>query len=141
MSQASPIETVLALYPEIPFQKLLGIAIVKANPGENEAVVRLPFKAQLTGGGQAYHGGVISSLIDLTGALAAWMGHDPAKGMKASTVNLNVNFIAAALGRDIKAVAQVRKRGKELNFVDVEVVTDDVEEKLIATGSMVYRIA
>lgn len=141
MNTPNPIETVISLYPEIPFQKLLGIHLIQARQGEDQAIVGLAFNERLTGGGQAYHGGVLSSLIDLTGALAAWLGHDPAKGLKASTVTLNVNFIAAALGRDIKAVAHVRKRGKELNFVDVEVLTHDAEEKLIATGTLVYRIA
>ncbi len=141
MSTDEMIKLVIDMYPEIAFQKLLNIQVEDAVPGNNHAVVRLPFHEQLCGGGKAYHGGVISSLIDLTGALASWCGHDSAKGMKASTVTLNVQFIAAALGQDIVARAEVKKRGKDLNFVDVIVETADEQKKLIATGSMVYRIA
>ncbi len=135
------IKMVIDMYPEIAFQKLLDIKVEDAKPGQDYAVVRLPFHEQLCGGGKAYHGGVISSLIDLTGALATWCGHDDSKGMKASTVTLNVQFLSAALGQDIVARAEVKRRGKDLNFVDVVVETADDSKKLIATGSMVYRIA
>jgi len=141
MSDDALVKMVIDMYPEIAFQKLLNIQIEDAKIGQNHAVVRLPFHEQLCGGGKAYHGGVISSLIDLTGALAAWCGHDTAKGMKASTVTLNVQFLSAALGQDIVATAQVKRRGKDLNFVDIVVETADEAKKLIATGSMVYRIA
>lgn len=141
MSDDALVKMVLDMYPEIAFQKLLNIQVEDAKIGQDYAVVRLPFHEQLCGGGKAYHGGVISSLIDLTGALATWCGHDTAKGMKASTVTLNVQFLAAALGQDIRAKAQVKRRGKDLNFVDIVVETADDAKKLIATGSMVYRIA
>jgi len=141
MSDDSLVQMVIDMYPEIAFQKLLDIRVEDAKPGQNHAVVRLPFNEQLCGGGKAYHGGVISSLIDLTGALATWCGHDTAKGMKASTVSLNVQFLAAALGQDVIAKAEVKRRGKDLNFVDIIVETTDDTKKLIATGSMVYRIA
>lgn len=141
MSDKSIIDTVIEMYPQISFQKLLDIQIEQAVPGESVAKVRLPFHEQLCGGGKAYHGGVISSLIDLTGALATWCGHDVERGMKASTVSLNVQFLSAALGQDIVATATVKKRGKDLNFVDISVETLGESAKLIATGSMVYRIA
>lgn len=141
MSADDMIKMVIDMYPEIAFQKLLDIQVEDARPGQDHAVVLLPFHEQLCGGGKAYHGGVISSLIDLTGALATWCGHDTAKGMKASTVTLNVQFLSAALGQDIVASAHVKRRGKDLNFVDVVVETADETKKLIATGSMVYRIA
>lgn len=139
MSDANPIDMVIEMYPEIKFQKLLGIEILEAEVGADRAKVKLPFRMDLAGGGKAYHGGVISSLIDLTGALAAWVGHDPEKGFKASTVSLNVQFMAAALGEDIIATGTVKKRGKDLNFIDVIVETES-GEKQVAMGQMVYRI-
>ena len=141
MSANDMVQMVIDMYPEIAFQKLLDIQVEDAKPGQDTASVRLPFHEHLCGGGKAYHGGVISSLIDLTGALATWCGHDTDKGMKASTVSLNVQFLSAALGQDIIAKAQVKRRGKDLNFVDIMVETADDAKKLIATGSMVYRIA
>lgn len=132
------ISSLIAVYPEIPFQKLLGIEIVEVST--DRAVVKLPFRKELAGGGDAFHGGAIGSLLDLTGALAAWSGHDPARGVKASTVSLTTNFISAALAQDVIASAHAVKRGKELVFCTVE-ITESGSEKLIANGSMIYRIA
>ena len=126
------------MYPMVPFQKLLGVEIVETK--EDYAKVLVPFRQELAGGGNAYHGGVISSLIDLTGALSVWMGHDTEKkGVKASTVTLNVQFLSAALGQDIVAEGHCNKRGKELNFCNIDVFTADTN-KLIAKGSIIYRI-
>ena len=126
------------MYPMVPFQKLLGVEIVETK--DDYAKVLIPFRQELAGGGNAYHGGVISSLIDLTGALSVWMGHDTEKkGVKASTVTLNVQFLSAALGQDIIAEGHCNKRGKELNFCDIDVFTADTN-KLIAKGSIIYRI-
>ncbi|MDM4771507.1 PaaI family thioesterase [Solimonas sp. SE-A11] len=135
---AAQIAALIKMFPQIAFQKLLGIEVVEAAP--DRAVVQLAHRAELCGGGNALHGGVISSLIDLTGALAAWSGHDPTRGMKASTVTLTVNYISAALGAPIRATGVVRRRGKELIFCDVEIVEDTAAARLVATGSMVYRI-
>jgi len=132
------IESLVAVYPDVPFQKLLGIHVLEVS--ENKAVVRLPFRGDLAGGGNAFHGGAISSLLDLTGALAAWSGHDPGRGMKASTVTITTNYISAALGTDVIATAKAVKRGKELIFCEV-VITEAGTERLVANGSMIYRIA
>lgn len=138
-SEVAPqIAQLLEMWPDIGFQKLLGIEVLEASP--QRAVVRLPHRMDLCGGGNALHGGVISSMLDLTGALAAWSGHDIARGMKASTVTLTVNFVGAAMGTAIVATGEVRRRGKELIFCDVEIVEDNDARRLVATGSMIYRI-
>lgn len=138
-SEVAPqIAQLLKMWPDIGFQKLLGIEVLEASP--QRAVVRLAHRMDLCGGGNALHGGVISSMLDLTGALAAWSGHDIARGMKASTVTLTVNFVGAAMGTAILATGEVRRRGKELIFCDVQIVEDNEARRLVATGSMIYRI-
>ncbi|MAY24796.1 MAG: PaaI family thioesterase [Polycyclovorans sp.] len=135
---APQIAELIKMFPQIGFQKVLGIEVVETVP--DRAVVRLPHRMDLCGGGNALHGGVISSMLDLTGALAAWSGHDIARGMKASTVTLTVNFVGAAMGTAILATGEVRRRGKELIFCDVKIVEDSDARRLVATGSMIYRI-
>lgn len=134
----SLISSLIAVYPNVPFQKLLGIQVVDVSP--DHAVVRMPFRQELAGGGNAFHGGAISSLLDLTGALAAWSNHDPEKGMKAATVSLTVNYLSAALGQDIVATGKAVKRGKELTFCEV-LIQEETTGKAIANGTMIYRIA
>jgi len=130
------LDTLIAAYPNVPFQKLLGIEIISVST--DRVTIKLPFRTELVGGGSALHGGVMSSLLDLTGAMAAWSGHDPSRGMKASTVSLTVNFLSAAIEKDIFATGTVRRRGKELIFCDVNITDNDGKD--IASGSMIYRI-
>lgn len=133
---ANAIDLIRNFYPDVPFHKLLGIEIVETPP--DSATVRLPFRPELAGGGDAFHGGVIGSLVDLTGALAAWSGHDDAKGMRASTVMMSVQYLSAAQGESVVAIGRVLRRGKELTFCEVDI--QSVSAKPIAKGSMVYRI-
>ena len=47
--------------------------------------------------------------------------------------------LAAALGKDIIATANAVKRGRELIFSEVS-IREKGSDKLIANGSMIYRI-
>lgn len=134
---ATHMDAIVKMYPELPFHKVLGFEILET--ATDLARVHLPFKNDLVGGGNAYHGGVIASLMDLTGALAAWSGHDPEKGTRAATVSFTVQYVAAARGEDVVAEARATGRVKELIFCDVSVRTKDAN-RLIAIGNLVYRI-
>ena len=134
---SNPIKMVAEMYPWVPFQKLLGIKI--KNYDDDYAEISIPFREELAGTPNVYHGGVIASLIDLTGALSAWSGHDDTKGMRASTVSLNVQYLSGAKGEDIVAKSRAVKRGKELVFCAIEVFSV-TSNRLIAKGDIVYRI-
>ena len=53
---------------------------------------------------------------------------------------MTVNYLAAALGKDIIATANAVKRGRELIFSEVS-IREKASGKLIANGTMIYRIA
>jgi acyl-coenzyme A thioesterase PaaI-like protein len=55
-----------------------------------------------------------------------------------STVGVNVNYLSGAIGEDIFAEGRILKRGKEIIYTDVHVT--NAEGKLLAQGSVVYRI-
>src|SRR3989441_6828360 len=121
----------------VPFQAQLGIESVEGAPGY--AKLRLPYKKETPTMGDALHGGAISSLIDTTGAMAAWttaeLGNPRYFG---STVGINVNYLSGAIGEEIFAEGRVLKRGKEIIYSDVRVTNG--EGKLLAQGTVVYRI-
>jgi hypothetical protein len=62
-----------------PFHDLLQPQAVSVDPSDRSVVVRLPFRPELCGSRQQsfFHGGVIASLIDLTGhaAIAIQVGY------------------------------------------------------------------
>jgi uncharacterized protein (TIGR00369 family) len=115
-----------------------GLRIVVEEWSSAGARLRLPFAAELTNDGQAFHGGVIASLVDTAGAAAVWAGHDFDKGMRAATVSLTVNYTGAGRGTDLVADAVCVKRGKDLAFSEIRV--SDPDGRGIATATLVYRI-
>ena len=122
--------------PRTPFISLLGLQVEKFEP--DDVAMRLPFREELTNEGVYYHGGVIASAMDTCGALAAWSNHDFAKGMRASTVGLSIQYVGACKRSDLLCRATTTRRGKELTFVDI--VGEDEAGNPVAHAILTYRI-
>ena len=120
-----------------PFMAHLGMELVEA--GDGYAKIRLHFKKENTTMADALHGGAVASLIDTTGAMAAWTTAEIATPKYfGSTVGVNVNYLSAVIGQDCFAEGRVLKRGREIIYNDVRVT--DASGKLCAQGTVVYRI-
>ncbi|MBX3023411.1 hotdog fold thioesterase [bacterium] len=120
----------------IPYCAALG---VRVDAIERDRVrLRLPFADENSNPGRALHGGVSASLIDVAGALAAWTGVEDRPGLEASTLDLSVNYLAAAIGEEVIASAEVLRRGKELAYSQVDVRS--AVGKRIAVGMVTYRV-
>jgi uncharacterized protein (TIGR00369 family) len=104
----------------------------------DDVATRLPFRTELSNDGQTYHGGVVGTVIDTTGALAAWSNHDFERGMRASTVSMALRYVAAASGGDLLCSAQTVRRARELVFTEIT-ATDSVG-KVLAHGLQTYRM-
>ena len=100
--------------------------------------LRLPFAERLTNDGVVYHGGVVASLVDTAGASSVFAGHDFDKGARAATVSMTVNYTGAARSSDLVVDATCVRRGRDLSFAEIRV--SDGDGRLVATGSLVYRI-
>ena len=99
-----------------------------ADDGIVEILLRHRPEFQRVRGEPAFHGGVIASLIDLTAhaAAAVKIGH------MAPNVDLRIDYMRPAANTDLHAKGMVRRAGRTLAVVDVEVAND--EGKLIAIG-------
>src|SRR5438045_2187750 len=103
-----------------PFMKHLGMEFVDA--GDGWAKLKMRYQDENSTSAKALHGGAISSLIDTTGAMAAWTTAEIATPKYfGSTVGINVNYLSAAIGEDIFAAGRVLKRGTENLYSDVHV--------------------
>ena len=121
----------------MPFTKHLAMEFVEG--GEGYARVRMRYQDENSTAGKALHGGALASLIDTTGAMAAWTTAQIATPKYfGSTVGVNVNYLSGAIGEDVFADGRILKRGKELIYSDVRVTNGD--GKLLAQGTVVYRI-
>src|SRR3989304_6616342 len=120
-----------------PFMKHLGMEFMEG--AEGYARLKLHYRDENSTMGKALHGGAIASLIDTTGAMAAWTTAEIATPKYfGSSVGVNVNYLSGAIGEDIFAQGRILKRGKEIIYSDVKVTNG--EGKLLAPGTVVHRI-
>ena len=120
-----------------PYMKHLGMEFVEA--GEGYAKLRLRYQKENSTAADALHGGAVASLIDTTGAMAAWTTAEIATPRYfGSTVGITVNYLSAVIGEDCYAEGRVLKRGKEVIYNEVRVTND--AGKLLAQGTVIYRI-
>ena len=129
-------EIMRQFFPTSPYIAYLGIQLTEMQP--DMAILTMPFRDELVTIGTTVHGGAIASLIDTAAMVAAWSGATvPANG-RGTTVGLTVNYLAAAQGEDLKAIARVLRRGRSLVYLDVEV--QNAAGMLVAKGLATYKL-
>jgi uncharacterized protein (TIGR00369 family) len=120
-----------------PFAALLNLKIESAAGGA--ATVRMPFDLRiLNEGGPAapIHGGAIAALADVAACAAVW---SLAETTRTATISMTVNYTGFAVNSDLIAHARVKRRGKRIASLSVEVV--DASDTLIADALVTYKIA
>jgi uncharacterized protein (TIGR00369 family) len=120
----------------VPFNRYLGLRGESAGAGA--CVLTLPVREEFVGDPRrpALHGGVLSTLIDTAGGLAAWSALSP--GESVSTVDLRVDYLEpAGLGADLRAEAELVRKGNRVCHVRIAVTQAGV---LVAEGRGVYNI-
>lgn len=133
---AVPTEIVRDLIVTSPYGRLLGVTLEHIEP--DLVHVRLPFRDDVVTIGDLVHGGAISGLIDIAATAAAWSGASPGGSPRGTTVGFSVNFLAAARGQDLVAVARIIRRGKTLSVCDVEV--RDGSGEAVARALVTYKL-
>lgn len=118
-----------------PFAVFLGMQIEEIR--KDYARMRLPYRAEFNQPAGIVHGGAILSLMDTVVVLAIISGLDREPG-RLSTVDIHTHFLEPVVEKDCIAEAVVRRRGKRLVFLHVEVRTPD--GTLVADGSLCYKV-
>lgn len=116
-----------------PLHGWLNPRAVRADGTKVEIV--LPFRSEFAGGSDPIfvHGGIVAALCDLTAHAAAAC----AAGRPVPTVTLGVDYLRSAPGADLRATGILRKLGRTLARVDVEIFVDG---KLIALSRSTFAI-
>jgi uncharacterized protein (TIGR00369 family) len=127
-------KTLEALLADSPFQQLLGLRLEAFDLAAQSVTIRSTYgpNVERSSGTGQYHGGVIASLIDIAGdyALIAVLGYG------VPTINFRVDYLRPAANTDLLAKAQVRRAGRTIGVVDIDVT--DASGKLIALGRGCY---
>jgi uncharacterized protein (TIGR00369 family) len=127
-------EELAAWLDESPFHKLLGLKLDSVDRAAQTLSIRCvygPNVERAPGTGQ-YHGGAIASLIDIAGdfALIAVLGHG------VPTIDFRVDYLRPASNSDLIAIASVRKAGRTVAVVDIEI--REPSGRLVAVGRGCY---
>jgi uncharacterized protein (TIGR00369 family) len=112
------------------FIRQQGVQLAGCDAAAGSLTLRLPFHAGLErsdGSGQ-FHGGPIAALIDTAACFAVVMQIDG----PAPTINLRTDYLRPAVSEALIARAVVRRTGRTVAVVDVDV--EDAGGALVAIG-------
>ena len=115
-----------------PFHRWLGLKIVQQNNDQLE--LEMPWRDELVSNPVigAVHGGILASLIDLTGLYAIIA----AGGIAKATVDMRLDYHRAATNGPLRAFGRVVKLGKTISTADTRIIDDD--DRLVASGRGTY---
>ena len=149
-----PKEKLLQLLREIteeriPFNKLIGIKIESL--GMDSLGIRFEMRPELIGNFKRgnLHGGVISSVMDVTGGMVAWTGimkkmegqsfeEISQRFAKIGTIDLRVDFLRPGLGKYFIATGTTLRTGNKVSVTRMEL--HDEKGTLIAVGTGSYLV-
>tara|TARA_R110002167_G_scaffold185030_4_gene385603 strand:- start:32 stop:460 length:429 start_codon:yes stop_codon:yes gene_type:complete len=117
-----------------PFISTLGLTVEAVDYDAGELTVRMPMSAQVErrAGTKQFHGGPIAAFIDVVGDFAIGM----LLGGGVPTINIRIDYLKPAVGEAITACAKVRRHGRTVTVVDIDVT--DEKGSLVAVGRGTY---
>jgi uncharacterized protein (TIGR00369 family) len=123
-----------AMLDRSPFIAFLGLKITEADPARELVTMTCAMRPEFergAGTGQ-WHGGPIAAIIDTVGDYALIMALR--RGLP--TINFRVDYLRPAIKTALTSTARVRRAGKSVGLVDVDVFND--QKALVAVGRATY---
>lgn len=123
-----------AMLDRSPFIAFLGLKITEADPARELVTMTCAMRPEFergAGTGQ-WHGGPIAAIIDTVGDYALIM----ALRRPLPTINFRVDYLRPAIKTSLTTTARVRRAGKSVGLVDVDVFND--QKALVAVGRATY---
>lgn len=117
-----------------PFIAFLNMEVIETDHDKGRISMRIPMRPEFergAGTGQ-WHGGPLAAIIDTVGDYALIMTLE--RGLP--TVNFRVDYLRPAVNTALVAVATVRRAGKSVGVVDVDL--SDERGNLVAIGRATY---
>ena len=132
----------------IPFNKLIGMKI--DNLDLDNIKIRFEMRPELVGNFMRgnLHGGVISTVLDVTGGMLAWTGimkkmegstfeEITERFAKIGTIDLRVDYLRPGLGKYFVATGRTLRAGNKLSAIRMELHNDEGILIAVGTGSYV----
>lgn len=128
------VEQVQAIFDASPFLSFLQLRAISLDHAAGALTVTMPMRPELErrlGTGQ-FHGGPLAAFIDTVGDFAVGM----TVGGGVPTINLRIDYVRPAVGKVLTGTARVRRTGRTVALVDVDV--HDEQQALVAVGRGTY---
>ncbi|MCG8544577.1 MAG: PaaI family thioesterase [Alphaproteobacteria bacterium] len=123
--------------PDEGFRKWLGVEYEVMEEGH--AVVGLNITDDMRNLRGVVQGGVIAALVDIAMATAAAGGNYDTRRRPMATLEMKVNYLAAATGERLTAVADVIRAGSRTAVTRCEVFFGDAEVCAAGLGTFMTR--
>lgn len=123
-----------AMLDHSPFISFLGLKVTEADPAKERVTMECEMRPEFERGkgtGQ-WHGGPIAAIIDTVGDYALIIALR--RGLP--TINFRVDYLRPAIKTKLITTATVRRNGKSVGVVDVDVFNDKMV--LLAIGRATY---
>ena len=135
MPESMTLESLQALIDGSPFLRFLGLTVTSIDPAASTVVLEATLRPELErrGASAQWHGGPLAALIDSAGDYAVALN----LGAAVPTINFRVDYLRPALTATLTATARVRRSGRTVAIVDIDVA--DAEGRLCAIGRACYR--
>ena len=127
-------ERIQAMLDGSPFIRFFGMQVAAIDAAAGRLVLAMELRPELErrqGTGQ-WHGGALAGLIDTAGDFAVALG----LGAVVPTINFRVDYLRPAMTPRLTATATVRRAGRTVAVVDIDV--EDDEGRLVAVGRGCY---
>ena len=128
------VQQIQTTFDASPFIGFLQLRAVALDRDAGTLTVTMPMRPELerrTGTAQ-FHGGPLAAFIDIVGDFAVGM----TVGGGVPTINLRIDYLRPAVGRVVTGTARVRRMGRTVALVDVDV--HDEQQTLVAVGRGTY---
>ncbi|MEE9279646.1 MAG: PaaI family thioesterase [Myxococcota bacterium] len=127
-------EQLQAFLQHAPFHQFLRMEIDEVDADAQRLVLRLPFRREYQRMQEVpqIHGGPIAALIDIAGTYVIWA----VLGQGVPTINLRIDYLRPAVDTGLRATATVRRAGRTVALVDIDVHDD--RGRLVAVGRGSY---
>jgi uncharacterized protein (TIGR00369 family) len=138
-----------SIYEKIPFNSVLGLSIRELDV--TKAIIQFQMQEKLIGNyiQRTLHGGVISSVLDVTGGITASLGviqkcagasleEVTRRISMVGTIDLRVDYLRPGRGDSYAAEGAVMRTGNKVSVTRMELYND--QRVLIAVGTGTYIV-
>ena len=123
-------------HKENPFQSFVGIKLEEVN--EKGSLLSLILKAKHFNLYGIPHGGIHSTLLDISMGIAGGYSVEENESIRTITLNLNINFVRQTKERHLFAKGFIIRRTQKLAFC--EGVVADMNDNILAKGTGVFKL-